>query len=286
MGGHLEGPFDGPLTHRFHNYGNIIPVTRGTRWGRVAMLEALIDAPRHQKGLTVFPVIAPQGPMLPYLLSTEIQGSGLLTVRQRGEGTTPMLLARNNSLHALLILAGEPLPGGDPGRLVERSILLAGKHVTQIPASSLETGGWVSPDREAELTEWITAFPLQHRQVGCLVCHGNRILGLEALGSANLYRLLHRRLLIRFMKEALSNPIQSTGDPRALEAEAQNLVESLEAADRVATKRVGLGDHRSLSGSVSGGELIHQGHLVHLSVRPVPEVAGANTGGGGVGQCS
>ena len=197
-----------------------------------------------------------------------------------------MLLARNNSLHALLILAGEPLPGGDPGRLVERSILLAGRHITQIPAPSLETGGWVSPDREAEITEWLTGFPLQDRQVGCLVCYGERILGMEALGSANLYGHLHRRLLTRFMKEALNNPVQSSGDPIALGAEAQNLVEGLETADRLATKRVGLGDHRSLSGSVSGGELICQGHLVHLTVRPVLVAAAVDSGEGGVGQCS
>jgi hypothetical protein len=241
------------------------------------MLEAFIDAPRHQRGLTVFPVIAPHGPMLPYLLSTEIQDSGLLTIRQRGQGTTPMLLARNNSLHPLLILAGEPLPGGDLGRLVERSVLMAGKRVTQLPASSLETGVWVSPDREAEITEWLTGFPLQSQQVGCLVFHGNRLLGLEALGSSNLYGRLHRRLLIRFMKEALNDPVQTSVDPVPLGAEAQNLVEGLGAADRVATKRVGIGDYWSLRGPVSGGELIYEGHLVHLTVRPTPVAATTNT---------
>ena len=249
------------------------------------MLEAFIDAPQSHRQLTVFPVIAPHGPVLPYLLSTEIQDSGVLTVREKGEETNPTLLARNNSLHALLILGGESLPGGNPGRLVERSILLGGKSVTQIPASSLKRGGWTSIDREAETTEWLECFPLHDAQVGLLAFAGDRILGLETLGSANLYGPSHRRLLIRFIKEAFSNPNVSAGDPTALEAEAQNTLDALENADRVATQRIGLGDFWSLSGPVSGGELIYQGHLVHLSVRPAPVGAATSAGGGGGDRC-
>jgi len=249
------------------------------------MLEAFIDAPLCHKQLTVFPVIAPHGPVLPYLLSTEIQDSGVLTVREKGEKSTSTFLARNNSLHALLILSGEPLSGGDRGRLVERSILLGGKSVTQIPASSLERGGWASIDQETEITRWLKSFPLHDAQVGLLAFDGDRILGLETLGSANLYGPLHRRLLIRFIQEAFSNPNVSAGDGSALKAEAQNTLDALENADRVATQKVGLGDYWSLSGPVSGGELIHQGHLVHLSVRPAPVRAATSTGGGGGGRC-
>lgn len=250
------------------------------------MLEAFIDSPQRGNGLTVFPIIAPQGPMLPYLLSTEVKGTGALTVRERGEGTAPMLLARNNSLHALLILGGEPLPGGSAGRLVERSILLAGKHVTQIPPSSIERGGWVSPDREAEITEWIQAFPLHHQQVGSLAFHGGRSLGMEVMGSGNLYGPLHRRILIRFMKEALANPVQGEGSLGNPEPEAERIVEAVENAERVATKRVGLGAYWSLSGPVFGGELIHDGNLVHLSVHPAPVAAVARVEEGGGTQCS
>lgn len=249
------------------------------------MLEAFIDAPLCHKQLTVFPVIAPHGPVLPYLLSTEIQGSGVLTIREKGEETTPTFLARNNSLHALLILGGEPLPGGNPGQLVERSILLGGKSVTQIPASSLERGGWASIDQEAETTEWLESFPLHDAQVGLLAFDGDRILALETLGSANLYGPLHRRLLIRFIKEVFSNPNLSPGDPSVLKAEAQNTLDALETADRVTTKKIGLGDYCSLSGPVSGGELIYRGHLVHLSVRPAPVGTATSTGVGGGDRC-
>jgi hypothetical protein len=234
------------------------------------MLEAFIDAPQLRDQLTVFPVVAPKGPVLPYLLSPDILDAGVLTVREHADGDTPVLLARNNSLHALLVLSGEPFPGGSPGRLVERSILLGGKSITQIPASSTESGGWVRPDLEAEITAWLESFPLLRQQVGVLAFLGDRLLGLETLGSPNLFAPVHRRILIRFIKRALTDGHQDSEAPAPLDGQAQRVVDAIEVAERIPTKRVGLGLYWSLAGSVSGGELIHEGHLVHLSVRPVP----------------
>lgn len=229
------------------------------------MLEAFIDAPLSLKGLTVFPVIAPGGPILPYLLSPEIEGKGILTVRERGDSGTPMLLARNNSLHSLLVLSGEPIPGEHPGRLVARSFILGGKSVTQIPASAIERGGWTNPDQEGEITHWVNAFPCVKHQVGVLACLGEQILGLEALGAPNLYEPLHRRLLIRFVKQALPHPDIPAGNPNRLERDAQRLVDSIETAERLETKKMGKGEFWNLNGSVVGGELLDQGHLIHLS---------------------
>jgi hypothetical protein len=232
------------------------------------MLEAFIDAPQYRDRLTIFPVVATKGPVLPYLLSPEVLDAGVLTVREHTDGDTPILLARNNSLHALLVLSGEPFPGGSPGRLVERSILLGGKSITQIPASSTEMGGWVMPDLEAEITEWLESFPLQRQQVGVLAFLGNHLLGLETMGSPNLFAPVHRRILIRFIKRALTESSEGFTEPAELEAQAQHVVDSVEVASRIPMKRVGLGLFWSLTGPVSGGELIHDGHLVHLSVRP------------------
>ena len=254
-------------------------------WGNTVMLEAFIDSPMQHRDLTVFPVLSPHGPVLPYLLSTDIQDSGALTVREKGDEVIPMLLARNNSLHPILILAGEPLPGGDPGRLVERSVLLGGKSVTQIPASGRESGGWANPEQEAEITDWLQHFPLIERQVGLLAFFGDRLLGLEALGAANLYGPLHRRLLIRFIKETFNQPSPSIQDLSGLEEEARKVVDALGDADRVATKRVGAGDYWSLSGPIFGGDLIYQGHLVHLSVHPAPVGMAERRQSEGAGQC-
>jgi hypothetical protein len=237
-----------------------------TKPGRVAMLEAFVDAPLCHESLTVFPVIAPHGPVLPYLLSTEIEDASVLTVRERGDVPEPVLLARNNSLHPLLILAKEPLPGESPGRLVQRSILLGGKSVTQIPASPMERGDWVSLAQESEITEWLEHFPETKDQVGFLAFQGNRMMGLEALGSPNLYGPLHRRLLVRFVKMAFKHPDGEKGDPKELQAQAQRIVGAIDEADRLPTKRIGVGEYCSLTGPVAGGDLTYQGHLVHLTV--------------------
>jgi hypothetical protein len=245
------------------------------------MLEAFIDAPSRHKSLTIFPVVAPKGPDLRLLLSTQIEGDKVLTLRERGDGTSPMLLARNNSFHDLLILAGEPLPGGSRGRLAARSFLITGKSVAQLPAASLEPGGWVTPEQESEITEWVEHFPIQKQQVGVLACLGTRVLGLEALGCPKLYEPLHRRLVIRFIREAFFRGEAASGEGetpespqegilRTLEAEARKLVNSLEDADRVKTQRIGAADYLELCGPVTGGELIHQGNLIHLTVRPAP----------------
>jgi len=250
------------------------------------MFEAFIDAPLRHRKLTVFPVIAPHGPVLPYLLSTEIQDSGVLTVREKGDSHTPLLLARNNSLHPLLVLEGEPLPGENAGRLVERSILLGGKSVTQIPASPVERGGWIPSNCESEITEWLGSFPIQKNQVGLLAFHGSAMLGLEALGSANLYSPLHRRLLIRFVKEALNTSPDEDGDLSVLEKEARRIVDAIGDAERVLGKRMGIGEYCTLTGPVAGGDLTYQGHLVHLSVESAPAPWASEVSKEGGVQCS
>ena len=271
--------FDALLTPRGNTWsarvGRVRPKRESSQRGTVAMLEAFVDAPSRHKNLTVFPVIAPPGPGLHYLLSTEIQGDDVLTLRERGDDTTHMLLARNNSYHDLLLLAGEPLPGESQGRRAGRSFVLGGKSVTQLPVSSVERGGWPTSDQESEITEWVESFPIQKQQVGLLACLGPQILGLEAVGCPELYKPLHRRLLIRFIKETISS--QGAGsngggdtDLGVLEMEARKLVTSLENAGRVETKRIGAGDYLKLTGPVTGGELVHQGTLLHLSVRPEP----------------
>lgn len=232
------------------------------------MLEAFLDAPLSHKNLTVFPVTAPKGSVLPYLLSPEIEGKGILTVRERGDSERPMLLVRNGSLHPLLVLSGEPLPEEHPGRVVARSFILGGKSVTQIPASAMERGGWVSPDKEEEITEWMSSFPLERHQVGVLAFLGDQVMGLETLGAPNLYEPLHRRFLVRFIKEAMKWPEISDVDPLILQREAQGLLDSIQAAERSEEDSVGLGAFWKLNGTVRGGELLDHGQLVHLSVEP------------------
>ena len=276
--------FDALLTPRGNTWGvhpgRVRPKKELLQRETVGMLEAFIDAPSRHKSLTIFPVVAKKGPALHLLISTEIDGEDVLTLRERGDGASPMLLARNNSFHDLLIPAGEPLPGVNQGRLAARSFLIGGKSVIQLPEDSWRREDRIPPRQESEITQWVEHFPLQKQQVGILACLGTRVLGLEALGCTELYKPLHRRLLIRFIKEALSRD-DATSDEgetpesppdwmfRNLEGEARKVVASLEDADRLKTKRIGAADYLKLSGPVTGGELIHQGSLIHLTARPL-----------------
>ena len=279
--------FDAILTPEAHlggKYGSF-PESR-THWprrGNGLMLEAFIEAPLRYRQLTVFPVVAPDGPFLPYVLSPAAGDSGVLTVRERGHGGNPLLLMRNHSLHQLLIPAGEPLPGDSPGRVVARSFLLRGGSVNQLPASSVGQRRWPTPEREVEITEWVEEFPLRKGQVGALAFLGSRLHHLETFGAANLYEQIHRRLLVRFIREALRR-----GDPPAAQEQARDLnslagtakefLERLETAHRREDQRIGLGRYWRLDGSVSGGELIHDRALIHVSARPAHRPTFAATG--------
>lgn len=234
------------------------------------MLEASLDAPLGRKNLTVFPMTAPHGSLLPYLLSPEVGGKGILTVRERGDASTPMLLVRNSSPHPLLVLSGEPLPGEHPGRVVSQSFILGGKSVTQVPASAMERGGWMSPDQESEVTEWMASFPRVKHQVGIMAFLGAQIMGLEALGAPNLYEPLHRRLLVRFIKRAMRSPGEPSVDPLSLKPEAQRVLGTVQEAKRKGMPRLGQGSFWRLEGMLRGGELREHGRVIHLSIEPVP----------------
>jgi hypothetical protein len=170
------------------------------------------------------------------------------------------------------------LPGGHPGRLVARSFLLGGNSVTQLPASAIEKGGWVTPEQESQITDRANRYPPVHHQIGLLACLGPRILGLEALGAPNLYRPVHRRLLVRFIKRGLSEGEQETVDVLELTRKAQDMVTFIEEAERTDAKRVGMGEFWTLGGPISGGELLYQGRLVHLSASPVDAVVSSHAG--------
>jgi len=232
------------------------------------MLEAFIDPPQHYRRLTVFPIVAGEGPVLPYLHAKDALNSGALTFQEKAGSQVPLLLVRNRSLYATLILDGEGLGGEDHDQTAVRSILLAGKSVTQIPATPAEEKPSDVECEDQDLGEWLQAFPASDRQIGILAFLGRTALGLEALGSPNLYAPAHAQFLVRFVKDAIAAEKKADSEPAATETDAAQLLEALEEADRVQTESVGLGEYWILKGPVQGGELIFEGQLVHLSIIP------------------
>jgi len=143
----------------------------------------------------------------------------------------------------------------------------------------------------AQVAEWFEAFPILANQVGVLAFLGKDLLGFDVLGAPNLFASLHRRLLAGYILAALARE-----NERSEEAEASNLesgpdadraprdetppdahadsedasefVDGLEEAERIPVMTQGLGAYSVLRGRLVGGELLHEGHLVHLSVFP------------------
>lgn len=232
------------------------------------MLEAFVDAPQRHRQLTVFPIVAGEGPVLPFLNTREALESGTLTVQEKSDGRVPLLLVRNQSLYGILIREGECLVSEEHERRATRSILLAGKSVTQIPATPPLKCSEDRCPKEGDLNDWLPTFPDHERQVGVMAFLGNEILGMEAVGAPTLYGALHEDVIRKFVGMAAAAGPEAGGEPQAEETDAARILESLEAADRERAHGIGLGDYWKLEGPVQGGELIHDGQLIHLSVTP------------------
>jgi len=258
----------------------------------VPILEAFVDAPKVKGDLAFFPILASRSPSLHYLLSCQVGGRDILTFRERGNPDAPMLLARNGSFHNLLLLAGEALPGGDRERRLNRPFLLAGNSVVQIPGSAVEAGDWSDPEVEETVTRYLEAIHPEEDQIGFLAFSGRTLLGIQALGAPNLYHVAHRFLLAPFIRECFAQGLRGQEerngpqetfpyDLEEMKSRARGFLLALEEASRKELAQAGTGVYSILSGSLSGGELLHQGNLVHLSAHPARgdvRVGGAPSG--------
>jgi hypothetical protein len=132
----------------------------------------------------------------------------------------------------------------------------------------MDPGKWSCQELEERFLVIQASFPLLDNQVGILAFLGRDLLGLDALGCPDLYASLHRRLVTGYLITALE--ANGNGGAGSL-ADTKDLLElafALETAERVEAPNLGHGEYSTLQGGVSGGELRHNGHLVHLSVFP------------------
>ncbi len=232
------------------------------------MLLAFADTPQRHQRLTIFPVVAADEPQLSYLLMMDAMRRGVLTIEKNGAGKAPHLIARNSGSEPVLILDCETVRGVGENQSTNQSVLLGPESVTEVPVSCSETGKWSCDEREKKFSERLAKFPLLENQVGILAFLGRQLLGLDALGSPDLYSPLHRRLLTGYLVTAVAAGKGGTPESSAEESEIQALAMALEGAVRLSAPCPGHGEYCTLHGEITGGELRHNGHLVHLSVFP------------------
>jgi hypothetical protein len=139
-------------------------------------------------------------------------------------------------------------------------------------------------DRHAEsLESWIARFPCAEGQVGLLALIGGRPLGVDVVGSPELYARLHERILGGYCMDALSwrgradahrdigAPGADANDGPDLSAAADHFLAEVGSAARGLAPTAGKGTYRLLSGAAIGAELAEGERLVHLSAFPGAE---------------
>lgn len=118
----------------------------------------------------------------------------------------------------------------------------------------------------AQIEKWMAAFPRVENQVGIVTFLGDHPLGMDLIGCTRIYGQLHDRLLRGYVMDALGErEIPAEVPPQA----AQDYLDRVRDARRVAAPTVGGGEYAVLGGTVVGGELKEGGRVVHLSAFPV-----------------
>jgi hypothetical protein len=100
---------------------------------------------REFRNLTVCPLLRPAGAAAEpdYLLLEEAIASGAARVTEvSGGGSVPELRLENRGERPVLLLDGEELVGAKQNRVLNLTILAAGKKETAIPVSCVEAGRW------------------------------------------------------------------------------------------------------------------------------------------------
>jgi hypothetical protein len=230
------------------------------------MLLAFVDIPQRWEHLTLFPVVASDEPELSYLLLGEAIQNGDVTVKESGSRTPSSLSVRNHGSVPVLILDSEALEcvAGHPA--ADQSLLLGPDTVTDVPLSRGCPGRWNLHGRVGTALPLPDGFSILDRQVGTLAFLGRQFLGLDVLGSPDLYSRLHHRLLRGHLTSALAISDCGQVESPANQDELEALAWAMECAERLATPYRGQGEYCLIRGDVLGGELRHNGNLVHLSL--------------------
>jgi hypothetical protein len=108
-----------------------------------------LGAPATFKGLTVLPLLAERDGAPDYLTLDEALEAGLAKVTEVSEsGRVPERSFLNDAEQQVLLVDGEELVGARQNRILNLTILVAGKSKVVIPVSCVEHGRWSYRSRE------------------------------------------------------------------------------------------------------------------------------------------
>jgi len=164
--------------------------------------------------------------------------------------------ATKDSTHASLFAgSGHCAAQGRVWMEVER---LHRKHGT---GSSTDAMRGAYESRKRDLDSVLAAFPLVDGQIGLLVLHGSRVVGLDLVSQAPQYACLHQKLLRSYAFEALLRG----GEPGS-SVVAEEFLERIATLQGRRFKSPGLGwDVRFEGEGILGSALVHDGQTVHAA---------------------
>lgn len=98
-----------------------------------------IGQPITKRGVAIFPVFRPGATNSP--LGLNRPGDGFF-VREKATPTVPILEVENTNVEPVVLFAGETLEGGRQQRVLNQSVIIGGRSVSDIPVSCVEQGRW------------------------------------------------------------------------------------------------------------------------------------------------
>jgi len=108
-----------------------------------ALANLFIGAPQTHRALTIFPLLQSEAREPSYITLDEALSRGSATVSEVSEaGSVPELKFVNLGDDPVLLLDGEELVGAKQNRVLNMSIMAAGKSEIVIPVSCVEAGRW------------------------------------------------------------------------------------------------------------------------------------------------
>ena len=105
----------------------------------VELRRIAIGQPITKRGVAIFPVFRPGTTNPP--LGLIRPGDGFF-VREKATPTVPILEVENTNVEPVVLFAGETLEGGRQQRVLNQSVIIGGRSVSDIPVSCVEQGRW------------------------------------------------------------------------------------------------------------------------------------------------
>jgi len=147
------------------------------------LLRLAIGHPITKRGKAIFPVFRPGSTMPPLGLSRP--GEGFI-IREKATPTVPILEVENTDPDPVVLFAGETLEGGRQQRVLNQSVIIPGRSVSDIPVSCVEQGRWHGDSTFRGVGEMAPAEvrrPAHHRDQSAVWGEVNQMLSAYRLAS-------------------------------------------------------------------------------------------------------